>query len=314
MSKPFVVPDLPHTIELTKAQLPEAMNQNTKAWKHAIDQFKAAELSAEGILVNTFEELESMYVRGYEKVVRKIWCIGPLSLHDKLILDRFGREDNHNKTSTDETELCLNFLSSKKPCSVVYACFGSLSRIRASQLKELALGLEASSHPFIWVIGKNDCCEEIEKWLEEESFEERNRGRGIIVRGWAPQVEILSHPSTGGFLSHCGWNSALEAVSAGVPMIAWPMIAEQFLNEKLIVEVLKIGVGIGVEAGEVLVKNEDVKKAIEQVMEQGGDGEHRRNRAREMKEKAHKAVQDGGSSASNCKLFLQDILGMLHNS
>ena len=311
MSEPFVVPDLPDAIEFTKAQLPGAMSQDSKAWKHAVEQFKAGEHSAAGILVNTFEELEKMYVRGYEKVGRKIWCIGPLSLHDKLFLERAGRDGN--ETSLDESE-CLNFLSSNKPCSVIYVCFGSLCRINASQLKEIALGLEASSHPFIWVIGKSDCSQEIEKWLEEENFQERNRRKGVIIRGWAPQVEILSHPSTGGFLSHCGWNSTLEAVSAGIPMITWPMSAEQFINEKLIVQVLKIGVRIGVEAPvdpmetqKALVKKECVKKAVDQLMEQGGDGEQRRNRAREIKEMAQKAVEDGGSSASNCELFIQEI-------
>ncbi|XP_061352618.1 UDP-glycosyltransferase 73C3-like [Gastrolobium bilobum] len=318
MSKPFVVPDMPDTIEFTKSQLPEGMMHDSEAWKHAIEQFEAAELSAQGILVNTFEELEKMYVRGYEKVSRKVWCIGPLSLYDKLILDKFER-DNNNKASMDESE-CLNFLSSNKPCSVIYVCFGSLSRLQSSQLKELALGLEESNYPFIWVIGKNDCSMELEKWLAEENFVERNKGRGVIIRGWAPQVQILSHPATGGFLSHCGWNSTLEAVSAGVPMITWPMFAEQFFNEKLIVQVLKIGVRIGDEAvvdnmetdkaENVLVKKEDVKKAIEQLMNQGGEGEERRNRTREIKEMAHKCVQDGGSSTSNCKLFIQQIVDL----
>ncbi|KAJ1418907.1 UDP-glycosyltransferase 73D1-like protein [Sesbania bispinosa] len=219
MSEPFVVPNLPDTLEFTRAQLPEGMKQDPEDWK-------------QGILVNTFEELESMYVRGYEKVARRIWCIGPLSLHDKLMLEKFGIDD---KASMDEPE-CLNFLNSNKPCSVIY---------------------------------ENDCSAELDKWLKEENFEERNKGRGLIIRGWAPQVQILSHPATGGFLSHC-----------------------------VDVKVLKIGLRIGVESvvsemetqkgEEVLVKMEDVKKAIEQLMEQGGEGEQRRNRAREMKEMAHK--------------------------
>ncbi|KAJ1376398.1 UDP-glycosyltransferase family, conserved site [Sesbania bispinosa] len=306
MSEPFVVPNLPDTLEFTRAQLPEGMKQDPEDWK-------------QGILVNTFEELESMYVRGYERVARRIWCIGPLSLHDKLMLEKFGIDD---KASMDESE-CLKFLNSNKPCSVIYVCFGSLCCLQALQLKELALGLEASNHPFIWVIRKNDCSAELEKWLKGENFEERNKGRGFIIRGWAPQVQILSHPATGGFLSHCGWNSTLETVSAGVPVITWPMSAEQFFNEKLIMKVLKIGVRIGVKGAvsqmgtekgeEVLVKMEDVKKAIEQLMEQGGEGEQRRNRAREMKEKAHKAVEDGGSSTSNCKSFIQHIMGQVHN-
>lgn len=97
------------------------------------------------------------------------------------------------------------------------------------------------------MIGKNDCSVELEKWLEDENFKERNKGKGVIIKRWAPQVEILSHPSSGGFSSHYGWNSTMEAISAGVPMITWPMFAEQFFNEKLIVQVLKIGVRIGVE-------------------------------------------------------------------
>ncbi|AES81940.1 putative flavonol 7-O-beta-glucosyltransferase [Medicago truncatula] len=316
MSTPFVVPDLPDTIEFTKAQLPEVMKQDSKAWKGAIDQFKESELSAQGILVNTFEELEKVYVRGYEKVAKKVWCIGPLSLHDRLTFNKFGKDD---KGFIDDSETkCLKFLISNKACSVIYACFGSLSFIPTSQLKELALGLEASNHPFIWVIGKNDCSIELEKWLKEENFEERTKGKGVIVKGWAPQVEILSHPSTGGFLSHCGWNSTMEAISSGVPMITWPMFAEQFFNEKLIVQVLKIGVRIGVEAfvdpmeiykGEkVLVKKEDVKRAIENLMENGVEGEQRRNKAKEIKDMAYKAVEDGGSSDSNCKLFIQEKL------
>ncbi|WJX61463.1 hypothetical protein P8452_46553 [Trifolium repens] len=149
MSTLFVVPNLPDTIEFTKAQLPEAMKQDSKAWKEAIDQFKESELSAQGILVNTFEELEKNYVRGYEKVAKKVWCIGPLSLHDKLTFNKFGKD---GKGLIDESESeCLKFLISNKACSVIYVCFGSLSFIPASQLKELALGLEASNHPFIWV-------------------------------------------------------------------------------------------------------------------------------------------------------------------
>ncbi|KAL2345136.1 hypothetical protein Fmac_006421 [Flemingia macrophylla] len=151
-----------------------------KTWKHAIDQFKAAELSAEGILVNTFEELEKMYVREYEKVVRKIWCIGPLSLHDKLILDRLGREDKENKSSMDELKDVLIFFLPKSLVLWYMSVSAACLALGLHRWKELALGLEESSHPFIWVIGKNDCCEEIQKWLEVESFEERNRGRGVI--------------------------------------------------------------------------------------------------------------------------------------
>ncbi|KAK7245040.1 hypothetical protein RIF29_39870 [Crotalaria pallida] len=319
MTKPFVVLDLPDRIEFTKAQLPDALKQDSKGWSDVLDQFKKAELSAQGVLVNSFEELEMLYVKGYEKVVKKVWCVGPLSLHDKLFLNKFGIDGDDNASIHDDSE-CFNFLNSRKPCSVIYVCFGSMSRFTTSLLKELAMGLEASNHAFIWVIGKKVCSQELEEWLAEENFEERNKGKGVLIRGWAPQVKILSHPAIGGFLTHCGWNSTLEAVAAGVPMITWPMFAEQFFNEKLIVQVLNIGVRVGIEVGvgnmeteHVLVKKEDVEKAIDKIMDQGVEGEQRRNRALELKEMTHKAVEEGGSSSSNCKLFLQHVMGQIHN-
>ncbi|KAJ1376402.1 UDP-glycosyltransferase family, conserved site [Sesbania bispinosa] len=89
--------------------------------------------------------------------------------------------------------------------------------------------------------------EELEKWIKEDGFEERTNGQSLIIRGWAPQLVILPHPAIGGFITHCGWNSTLEAICAGVPMITWPLFADQFFNERQVVEILKIGVKVGVE-------------------------------------------------------------------
>ncbi|KAG5385980.1 hypothetical protein IGI04_037450 [Brassica rapa subsp. trilocularis] len=152
----------------------------------------------------------------------------------------------------------------------------------------------------------------------------RIRGRGIVIKGWSPQAMILSHGSTGGFLTHCGWNSASEGVSFGVPMITWPMFAEQFLNEKLVVEVLKVGVRVGVEIpvrwGDeervgVLVKKHSVVKAIKLLMDEDGneDGEFlgRRIRVQELAVKAREAVEMKGSSSTNVSLFIQDVLEKL---
>ncbi|KAE8702328.1 UDP-glycosyltransferase 73C5-like [Hibiscus syriacus] len=135
------------------------------------------------------------------------------------------------------------------------------------------------------------------RWLDSKK-QERTKGRGLVVRGWAPQVLILSHPAIGGFLTHCGWNSTNEGISAGVPLINWPLFTDQFANEKLTVQILKIGVRVGVEeplrwAKEekigVLVKKEDVKEAIEKLM----DEEERRKRAKKPGEMAKKAVEIG---------------------
>ncbi|KAK2983727.1 hypothetical protein RJ640_024080 [Escallonia rubra] len=308
-----LLPDMPHKIEFKNSQLPDMMRKNSSESKNMLDKVKEAENSAQGVVVNSFEELEPSYVEKCKNMMKNVWCIGPVSQCNKEMLDKFERG---NKASIDEND-CLKWLDSVKPKSVIYACFGSVSHISPTQSIEIGLGLEASNRPFIWIISDRDYSIEVKKWLEDDTFEERIKGRGLIIRGWAPQVLILSHSSIGGFLTHCGWNSTLEAVCAGVPMITWPMFAEQFYNEKFVVHVLRIGVRIGVEgvleSGEdahdrVLVKGEQVKKAIDQLMDEGEEGEERRKRAREVGDMAKGTTEAGGSSYSNTKLLIQDVI------
>ena len=204
----------------------------------------------------------------------------------------------------------MKWLDSQKPNSVVYVCFGSLAKFNSAQLKEIAIGLEASGKKFIWVVrkGKGEEEEEEQNWLPE-GYEERMEGTGLIIRGWAPQVLILDHPSVGGFVTHCGWNSTLEGVAAGVPMVTWPVGAEQFYNEKLVTEVLKTGVGVGVQkwapgVGD-FIESEAVEKAIRRIMEK--EGEEMRNRAIELGKKAKWAVGEEGSSYSNLDALIEEL-------
>ncbi|KAL3754036.1 hypothetical protein ACJRO7_001302 [Eucalyptus globulus] len=310
--EPFVVPGLPDKVEFTKAQMPQMMKDGPDALENLLVKLKAAELSADGVLVNSFEELEKNYVKGYQKVVKKLWCIGPLSLSPAV---GSAKLDRGNNSSIDPNQ-CQDWLDSKDPNSVLYVCFGSLCHVSAPQLVELALGLEASRRCFMWVIRKGDPTQELEKWLLEYGFEDKTAGRALIIRGWAPQVMILSHPSVGGFVTHCGWNSTLEAVSAGVPMITWPMFAEQFYNEKQIAEVLRIGVSIGVrrpvewveeEKGGVMVSREAVQRAIGRLMDEGEESAERRRRAKELGKAARRAVQENGSSYFNMTLMIHYV-------
>ncbi|KAG4916393.1 hypothetical protein JHK87_053950 [Glycine soja] len=156
----------------------------------------------------------------------------------------------------------------------------------------------------------------LNKWSKESGFEEKTKGVGLLIRGWAPQVLILSHPAIGGFITHCGWNSTLEAICASVPMLTWPLFGDQFFNEKFIVQVLRIGVRVGVESpviwgdeekSGVLVKKEDVVRAIEKLMDEGNEREEKRKRARDLAEMAKKAVE-GGSSHFNVTQLIQDIM------
>ncbi|XP_014495013.1 UDP-glycosyltransferase 73D1 [Vigna radiata var. radiata] len=318
-AEPFLIPGLPQRIEITKAQLPGAFFSlpDLDDFRHKMLE---AEMSASGVVVNSFEELEHGCVKEYEKALNKrVWCIGPVSLSNKDSLDKFERG---NKPSIEEKQ-CLEWLNSKEPRSVVYACLGSLCRLVTSQLIEIALGLEASSQPFIWVVktaGEN--ITEVNNWLENEKFDERVRGRGLVIKGWAPQTLILSHPSVGAFLTHCGWNSTIEGVSSGLPMITWPLFAEQFLNEKFIVQVLKIGVRMGVEVpvrwGDeekvgAMVKKTRITEAIEMCMAGGGDGENRRNRAIELGKMARNAMAEEGSSHFNLSCLIEDIVNISVN-
>ncbi|XVF76343.1 hypothetical protein PTKIN_Ptkin13bG0258900 [Pterospermum kingtungense] len=309
----FVVPGLSDRIEFTTSQLPGHLNPKSNI-KELSKKIIAAEEGAFGLITNSFEELEAEYVESYKKVKRhKVWCVGPVSLCNKDSMDKAKRG---NVALTDENQY-LKWLDSWPASSVIYICFGSLSRLTAPQLIELGSALEASKRPFVWVIRGGHKREEFEKWLAEDGFEERIKGRGLLIREWAPQVLIFSHPSIGGFLTHCGWNSTLEGICAGVPMITWPMFAEQFFNEKLLVQKLKVGVRVGVEVmvnmGEedksgVLVKREDVKKAIESLMDEGEEGKERRKRARKLADMAKKAVEEGGSSYLNITLLIEDIM------
>ncbi|XP_047076255.1 UDP-glucose flavonoid 3-O-glucosyltransferase 7-like [Lolium rigidum] len=143
-----------------------------------------------------------------------------------------------------DKDCCLRWLDTKPAGSVVYVSFGTATRFSPAELREISRGLDLSGNNFVWAISAGESTE----WMPEGFAElTANVGdsRGFIIRGWAPQTLILNHPALGGFMTHCGWNSVLEAVSAGVPMVTWPRYADQFYNEKLVVEVLKVGVSVG---------------------------------------------------------------------
>ncbi|KAF5185305.1 Glycosyltransferase [Thalictrum thalictroides] len=314
-SEPFIIPGLPDLIEISKSQLPDQFNRTSSETGDLHYQVREAELTAYGVVINSFFDLEPTYIKEYQKVKKdKAWCIGPVSLCNQEALEKFERGD---KASIDQNH-CVKWLDSRKPNSVIYVSLGSMCRLTPKQFMEIGLGLEASQQSFIWVVkgaGSNRYGE-LETWLTEVKFEERAKDRGLVIKGWAPQVLILSHPAIGGFLTHCGWNSTLEGVCAGVPMITWPMFAEQFLNEKLIVQILGIGVAVGalerVSWGDeddvlVLITREEVEKAISRLMHEDDEGIERRKKARELGIMARKAMEKGGSSYLGTTLLIEDI-------
>ncbi|XP_057489645.1 UDP-glycosyltransferase 88B1-like [Actinidia eriantha] len=192
---------------------------------------------------------------------------------------------------------CLSWLDSQPSRSVVFLCFGSMGRFKSEQLMDMAIGLEQSGQRFLWVVRSPPAERETEPDLDillPEGFLERTKGRGLVVKSWAPQVAVLSHDSVGGFVTHCGWNSTLEAVCAGVPMVAWPLYAEQRMNRVVLVEVIKVALPVEESEGG-FVSAAEVEMRVRELME-SKRGKEVRERVMEMRESAKAAVGEGGPS------------------
>ncbi|XP_050363476.1 UDP-glucose flavonoid 3-O-glucosyltransferase 7-like [Argentina anserina] len=312
-TEPFVIPNLPHEIKSTRNQVPAFLNLdgNTELIK-LVKASVEAETRSYGNIVNSFYELEPDYAHHYRNVLgRKSWHIGPVSLCNKAEEDKSARGGKEG--SADRVHECIDWLNKKEVNSVVYICFGSLTIFSDCQLIEIASALEASHQQFIWVVRKEH--DDEEEWLLKE-FEQRMEGEGLIISGWAPQLLILEHEATGAFVTHCGWNSILEGVSAGVPMITWPVTGEQFYNEKLVTELLGIGVAVGAEKwatfeeesarSEANVKREAIEKAVTEIMV-GDKAEDMRSRAKALGEMASRAVEEGGSSFSDLTALIEEL-------
>ncbi|XP_047061228.1 UDP-glycosyltransferase 73C5-like [Lolium rigidum] len=265
-----------------------------------------AEATADGLLINTFRGVEDVFVDAYAAALgRKTWAVGP-TCASLMTMDDDAKAGRGNRADVDAGHI-VSWLDARRPASVLYISFGSIARLPAKQLAELARGLENSGRPFVWAIKEAKADAAVRTLLDDEGFEERVKDRGLLVRGWAPQVTILSHPAVGGFLTHCGWNATLEAISYGVPALTWPSFADQFSSERLLVDVLGVGVRSGVkvpamyvpkEAEGVQVASGDVEKVIAELMDDVPEGAARRHRAKKLAADARAAMEEGGSSYS----------------
>ncbi|CAL5397433.1 unnamed protein product [Camellia sinensis] len=270
-------------------------------------------IETKGIIVNTFEELESCAVKSLLDSPESppVYAVGPL-------LDFAGEAQ-----SGSNRDMIVKWLDEQPPSSVVFLCFGSLWYICPPQLEEIATALEKSGHRFLWSIRRpppqgefeipTDCGGDYEGLLPV-GFLKRTENRGMVC-GWAPQTTVLGHAAVGGFVSHCGWNSILESLWVGVPIVTWPMYAEQQLNAFEMVVDLDLAVELrldyrnelGGSGGRVeLVAAEEIERAVRCVM----DGDILvRKRVREMREKSREAVVEGGSSFGSLKRLVDDMLG-----
>ena len=200
---------------------------------------------------------------------------------------------------------CLRWLDNNSRGSVLYVSFGSGGTLSCAQQGELALGLEMSGQKFLWVVRRPNDEAPNAAYLSDKSqfdpsevlpsgFLERTKGQGLVVPSWAPQTQILSHGAAGGFLTHCGWNSTLESVVFGVPLITWPLFAEQKTNAMILVEDKKVA--LRPKANENgLVEREEIAKVVKDLME-GEEGKRLGQRMRDLKDAASRALSKDGSS------------------
>ncbi|XP_022773753.1 UDP-glycosyltransferase 83A1-like [Durio zibethinus] len=246
---------------------------------------KAVE-TADWVLCNSSLDLEP----GGFNLVPKVLPIGPLSASNRL--------GNLSGNFWPEDTTCLQWLDQQPPGSVIYIAFGSFTVFDQIQFQELALGLELSNRPFLWVV-RPDIAKGKQGVYFPEGFQERVASQGMMV-GWAPQGAVLSHPSIACFLSHCGWNSTIEGVSNGVPFLCWPYFADQFLNESYISDIWKVGLKFERDERGIISK-EEIKTKVEQLL---GDKNFKR-RAVQLKEMVANSVKEGGSSDRIFKNFIE---------
>ncbi|EOA37558.1 hypothetical protein CARUB_v10011842mg [Capsella rubella] len=233
------------------------------------------------VLCNTFDKLEEKLL----KWVQSLWPvlnIGPTV--PSMYLDKRLTEDKNYGFSLFDANVakCIEWLDSKQPSSVVYVSLGSLVILKEDQMMELAAGLKQSGYFFLWVV--------------------RDTEKNKLPRNWSPQLEVLRHESIGCFLTHCGWNSMLEGLSLGVPMIGMPHWADQPTNGKFMEDVWKVGVRVKADV-DGFVRSEEIVKRVGEVME-GEKGKEIRKNAEKWKLLTLEAVSEGGRSDKSINEFV----------
>ncbi|KAF9610574.1 hypothetical protein IFM89_023368, partial [Coptis chinensis] len=254
-------------------------------------------LFASAIVFNTFDDFEYEVLDAISSKFPQIYTVGPLPLLAQQLPE--SEQLKSIRSSLWKEDLgCLKWLDRRDPKSVVYVNFGSVTVMTDQDLIEFAWGLANSKHSFLWIIRPDVLMGESAVLPEE--FIEDVKDRGMIAN-WCPQDQVLSHPSIGGFLTHSGWNSTLETICVGVPVICWPFFAEQQTNCRYACTTWKIGMEI------TNVKREDIKELVMELI--GGEkGRKMRNTALKWKEKAEQATREGGSSYKNFERLIRDVL------
>uniref|UniRef100_A0A7N2N580 Glycosyltransferase n=1 Tax=Quercus lobata TaxID=97700 RepID=A0A7N2N580_QUELO len=272
------------------------IDPNDIIFKYVIETVERAPM-ASGIVVQTFDTLEQDVLDGFLPMFPHVYAIGPLqSLLIHLSNDPLK---SIGYSLWEEETKCLHWLNSKAPNSVVYVNFGSITIMTLSQLVEFGWGLANCKYIFSWIIRPDLVVGELVILPLEFKFETKERG---LIASWCLQEEVLNHPSIGGFLTHSGWNSSIESVCAGVPILCWPFFADQQTNCKYTCNDWCIGMEIDND-----VKREDVEKIVRELMERE-KGKKMKKKVMEWKKLAEEAIEPLGSSSINLNNLVNEVL------
>ncbi|KAL9259239.1 UDP-glycosyltransferase 71K2-like protein [Drosera capensis] len=261
-----------------------------------------------GVMVNSVAELEPYPVHSLsDRKFPPVYTVGP-------VLDLTGQAHSHNSNRAQHDHI-MGWLDAQPKSSVVCLCFGSMGSMREAQVREVGSGLLKSGARFLWAVKKpggfglpaDYAEEELKAILPAEFWAAVESGQGVVCK-WAPQVEVLAHEAVVGFVSHCGWNSILEALWFGRPIVTWPMYAEQNFNAFQLVEEMGLGINLRLSydrEGDDLVTGDELENAIRRLMIPGN---HVAIKAREAGETSRKALLEGGSSYESVGRFIKDIM------
>ncbi|XP_062181189.1 UDP-glycosyltransferase 87A2-like [Phragmites australis] len=266
-------------------------NTNKSLLKKVLEPYSNLR-NAQCVMVTSFHELESGAIDSLRQELSfPVYAVGPCI--------PFMALQEHKASPVGEGHMA--WLDAQPVGSVLYVSLGSFLSVSSAQLDEIAVGLAKSKSKFLWVLRDADA---------------RSRVRGLVhgcdaglVVPWTDQLKVLCHPSVGGFFTHCGMNSTLEAVYAGVPMLTLPIAFDQPTNSRLVVEVWKTGLDLKEKArADGVIGREEIAADVARLMHSdAAEAEDMRRRATMLKDAARAASEEGGSSWKDITSFINFI-------
>ncbi|CAH8384158.1 unnamed protein product [Eruca vesicaria subsp. sativa] len=244
---------------------------------------------ADFVLCNTVQELEPGSLSALQ-AKQPVYAIGPVSSTESVVPTSLWAESD-----------CTEWLKGRPTGSVLYVSFGSYAHVGKKEIVEIAHGILLSELSFIWVLRPDIVGSDVPDFLPT-GFMDRAQGRGLVVQ-WCCQMAVISNPAIGGFLTHCGWNSILESVCCGLPLLCYPLLNDQFTNRKLVVDDWRMGINL---CHKKIITRDEVSLNVKRFMNEETSSELRNN-VEKVKRHIKDAVTSIGSSEVNLNSFVGEV-------